>query len=356
MTAPCYFSVLTKVRVMRNTTLFLFLNLLLPFAFCSVVMAQSNDVQPLIDEITRMNRQIQALERNLYRGETNTSKLPNESALSNKGKEPSAAVSQLQVKSSQLGEQVRDLTGQFEELGHKINLVKDRLDKLVADVDYRLRALEEAVIKSAESVNKEDKRQKETSNSVENDSPVSTNETETSDQNQPGNGRLGTLTPEQRKAAQNKLKLGSSNNDQQEKNTNYKGPVLPAGSMQDRYKYARGFLIRRDYAGAEKALKAFVDTYPGNELSGNAHYWLGETFYVREDFASAARTFAEGFQRYPKNKKAPDNLLKLGMSLSALKRVEDACITLDKLIKEYPNSPSSIKQRTKTERLKLKCN
>ena len=164
------------------------------------------------------------------------------------------------------------------------------------------------------------------------------------------------MTPEQIKAAQNKLKQGGLNTDQPEKNTNFKGPMLPAGSMQDRYKYARGFLIRRDYAGAEKALKAFVDTYPGNELSGNAHYWLGETFYVREDFASAARTFAEGFQRYPKNKKAPDNLLKLGMSLAALKRVEDACITLDKLIKEYPNSPSSIQQRTKTERLKLKCN
>ena len=343
---------------MRNTTQFLFLNLLAPFAFCTVVLAQSNDVQPLIDEITRMNRQIQALERNLYRGEPNTAKSSNKPAPKIMGKEPSAAVSQLQVKSSQLDEQVRGLTGQFEELGHKIDLVKGRLDKLVADVDNRLRALEEAVVKSAETVSKEGKNQKVASNSTENDSSVSIKQTETSDESQPisNNARLGTLTPEQIKAAQNKLKQGGLNTDQPEKNTNFKGPMLPAGSMQDRYKYARGFLIRRDYAGAEKALKAFVDTYPGNELSGNAHYWLGETFYVREDFASAARTFAEGFQRYPKNKKAPDNLLKLGMSLAALKLVEEACFTLDKLIKEYPNSPSSIQQRTKTERLKLKCN
>ena len=72
MNAPCYFSALKKEKIMRNTTQFLFLNLLAPFAFCTVVLAQSNDVQPLIDEITRMNRQIQALERNLYRGEPNT--------------------------------------------------------------------------------------------------------------------------------------------------------------------------------------------------------------------------------------------------------------------------------------------
>ena len=115
------------------------------------------------------------------------------------------------------------------------------------------------------------------------------------------------------------------------------------------------FLKRRDFEGAERALKAFVEAYPGNELSGNAQYWLGETYYVRKNYGAAANVFAEGFKRYPKSNKAPDNLLKLGMSLAALERIEDACITFNKLDKEYPNAKSAIKQRYKKELIRLNC-
>ena len=58
--------------------------------------------------------------------------------------------------------------------------------------------------------------------------------------------------------------------------------------------------------------------------SGIGQATLGETYYVRGDFPNAARAFAEGFQKYPKSGKAPDNLLKLGMSLQAQGKPEQA--------------------------------
>ncbi len=76
---------------------------------------------------------------------------------------------------------------------------------------------------------------------------------------------------------------------------------------------------------------------------------------MRKDYATAARTFAEGFQRYPDSNKAPDNLLKLGLSLSALDRRDDACITLAKLETEYPQVPANIKRRADQERARLRC-
>ena len=113
--------------------------------------------------------------------------------------------------------------------------------------------------------------------------------------------------------------------------------------------------MQRDFAGAEGALRSFVSANPDHRLSGNAQYWLGETFYVREDYLTAARTFAEGYTTYPQSDKAPSNLLKLGMSLDALGRTEDACITFTRLREEYPDAAANILSRGEREHQRLGC-
>ena len=54
---------------------------------------------------------------------------------------------------------------------------------------------------------------------------------------------------------------------------------------------------------------------PNHQLAGNAQYWFAETFRIRQLYVDAASTYLEGYQKYPKSEKAPDNLLKLGVSL-----------------------------------------
>jgi tol-pal system protein YbgF len=131
--------------------------------------------------------------------------------------------------------------------------------------------------------------------------------------------------------------------------------VLPGNTPQEQYDYATGLLQRGAYAEAELALKAFVAQHPKDPLAGNAQYWLGETYYVRSDFKNAASTFAQGYQKYPKSPKAPDNLLKLGMSLGQIGQKDNACLAFKQLAKDFPNASAAIKDRASRAQQRYGC-
>ena len=131
--------------------------------------------------------------------------------------------------------------------------------------------------------------------------------------------------------------------------------ALPPGSASDQYNFAFGLIKQADYPAAEGALRSFVQQHPNDPLAGNAQYWLGETYYQRERFADAASAFAEGYKRYPKGTKAPDNLLKLGMSLARANQKQNACLAFAQLDHDFPSSGSTIKERAKDEKKKLGC-
>jgi TolA-binding protein len=65
--------------------------------------------------------------------------------------------------------------------------------------------------------------------------------------------------------------------------------------------------------------------------------------------------FAEGYEKYPKNVKAPDNLLKLGMSLGNLGQKDNACRAYSRLDRDYPQAPSEVKDRATAEKKRLGC-
>lgn len=140
-----------------------------------------------------------------------------------------------------------------------------------------------------------------------------------------------------------------------------KAPVVPEKpvdnglSTQDQYERAFGLLRQADYDNAEKAFKSFIDKNPKDKLIDNAKYWYGETLYVRGRFDEAAVAFADAYQQNPQGNKAPDSLLKLAMSLSAIDKVPDACTTLSELKNKYPNAAATVRSRADEERQKLKC-
>ncbi len=312
--------------------------------------AQSNDVRGLADTISRLERQLQTLERTVYRGAPPPAHAGSASAVT-AGDVPPAAVSQLQVTTDALEEQLRRLTGQVEQLDFQVRQMNERVDRLVADVDFRLRELEQGAGPAGTAP-------RGATQPIAPAVPRAPGEVTVS-----GNARapqvIGTLTESQLRAAGVEVSEGETAptpSDAGAPQVAAADPgALPPGTPQERYDHARQFLLRRDFAGAEAALSAFVSAHPEDALAGNAQYWLGETFYVRGDFATAARTFAEGFQRYPDSSKAPDNLLKLGMSLGQLEQSQDACITLKKLQIEYPDAPASIVQRADREIGRLRC-
>ena len=130
---------------------------------------------------------------------------------------------------------------------------------------------------------------------------------------------------------------------------------LPTDSAASMYDAAFQALREQKYDRAETAFKAFLKKYKDDALAGNAQYWLGETYYVRGNYPEAAKIFAQGYQKYPKSSKAPDNLLKLGLSLSQNGKTKEACVTLQQLGVQYTNAAAVIKQRAADERKKLQC-
>lgn len=114
-------------------------------------------------------------------------------------------------------------------------------------------------------------------------------------------------------------------------------------------------LQQGDYESAQNALQTFINTYPDHPLVSNAQYWIGESLYIRNNFQEAAKAFATGYQKYPQSPKAPDNLLKLALSLSNLGQNEEACLTFSQLKTQYPKAAPAILKKADEEGNRLKC-
>ncbi len=302
--------------------------------------AQRSDMQTLLDRLDRVQRELNTLQRQVYQGRSPpalaTRPAPSPSPAGVGARSPMAA--RLQVKLDEIEVQIRGLTGKLEELNHNNNQLRASIDKLAADVELRLSAIEKKAAAAPAGA----------AAGAPGTGVVGGARGRTRSQALPGSeppGALGTIPAGEAQGP------GST--------ALAKAPpaasVLPAGPPEEQYRFAYKLLIQTDYVDAENAFRAFVTAHPDHELAGNAHYWLGETYYVRNDFNSAARTFAEGYRKFPKSAKGPDNLLKLGLSLARLGNKQYACATFARLSKEFPKAAANIIGRAKTERKNYGC-
>ncbi len=131
--------------------------------------------------------------------------------------------------------------------------------------------------------------------------------------------------------------------------------TLNGKSPQSLYDAGYNYMLSSDYTSAEATFRAFLSNYPNNNLSGNAQYWLGEVYFVRGNYRQAANEFLKGYQTYRKSPKAPDNLLKLGMSLHRLGQNEAACQTFSELKSKYKSLPGHIDRKVGAEIGKAGC-
>lgn len=273
-----------------------------------------------------------------------------------------------EVRIQQLEGQIRELNGQLEQMSYQVRQMTDRLDKLVADVDFRLRELEGgggAAMSDLGAAGDAPAADDPTSLAPppREEPPASLSQSTGSGQPQ----TLGTMSQGQYEAQSRLLNqnadpsaaaaaAGTAGSSVGGGQTAATGPYALQGETADeQYQYAFDLLRRNNYGEAEQALRTFVDQYPEHPLAGNASYWLGETFYVRQDYSNAALTFAEGFQKYPESGKAPDSLLKLGMALAALGETADACKAFGELTTRYPKASDSVRQRVSKEQSKNGC-
>ncbi len=320
------------------------------------VQAQSQDeMRAMAQRLERLQREVNDLQRTVFRGEApDPARTPEVPATSEPG-EPMGLTREgglrLQSRLEQLEQEVRNLTSQVEETRFDMRRMSERFETFEADVDLRLSDLEQGrPVAQAQDEHAEPGR----AGAAEPEAPAiaglaaggeAVPGREPRTLGQVSEDAVAALREEQARADEEEADTAAAPGED----------VLPDAGPEEQYRHAFGLLRQTQYDEAEQALQAFLDRHEDHDLAGNAQYWLGETFYVRGNYNRAAVNFAEGFQKYPDNSKAPDNLLKLGMSLSEIERVEDACGIYAELQERYPQAPSNILQRAEREEQRLGC-
>ena len=139
-----------------------------------------------------------------------------------------------------------------------------------------------------------------------------------------------------------------SNN--QDKNLIEKEQML---SPEDQFQVAFDNIRDKKWQDAKNSFKVFIENNPDNQLSGSAHYWLGELYILEKNYREAALIFAEGFQKFPDSIKAAEMLFKLSQSLYQVEKTVEACKTMEKLIIDFPKN--KIITKTKKQIIDYNC-
>jgi tol-pal system protein YbgF len=122
-------------------------------------------------------------------------------------------------------------------------------------------------------------------------------------------------------------------------------PTRPAGALDPAasraYDAAMSLVNARHYDQALDALASFLVRWPDHPYANNAMYWRGECYYARGEYLRASEQFEGVIARFPAGSKAPDALLKLGMSHQKLGDPAKAKECFDRLAQSYPQSDAA---------------
>jgi tol-pal system protein YbgF len=128
-----------------------------------------------------------------------------------------------------------------------------------------------------------------------------------------------------------------------------------AGSPRELYDVAYAHVLRKEYERAEMSFREFLQSYPRDRLAADATFWLGESYFQRRRYREAAEQFLKISRDFPKAGKGADSLLKLGMSLNGLGARDQACATFAKVGVDYPGASNAVRQGVERERQRARC-
>jgi tol-pal system protein YbgF len=307
--------------------------LTLTFAALSALPVLAQDTQGMVDRINRLERDLNTLQAQVYRGQSGKVQSSGGSADAGVSGGGGGAYGMLDGRISSLEDQLRQVTGDLEKYQYDLNQLKAKLDRVQQDDDFRFKQLEE---KSA--------------------APAST----------PAAGVVppaaGTAAPD---ANGNRQGPGAPPGFLGQPKTGDKptspplaadAGVLPAGkSAAEQYDYAFGLLRNSDYDSATRAFQAFLQQHPQDPLAGNSAFWLGQIEFAQGHYDQAAPIFLDAYRKYPKSAKAAESLLKVGVSMGNLGKKAESCAALKRFQTEFPDAADNLKKQASAERSKQGC-
>jgi tol-pal system protein YbgF len=130
---------------------------------------------------------------------------------------------------------------------------------------------------------------------------------------------------------------------------------LPQPSPADDYDVATAALKEGRYDVAEQRFRSYLDQHPKDRLTPEAMFHLGESFFRRSRPREAAEQYLKVTVDFPRAARAPEALVKLGLSLEKLGAVEQACAAFGEVARKYPAAPSAVRVSAARESKRVQC-
>ena len=286
--------------------------------FSSYSFSNESDLT-ISQQLERLQREVSDLSKEVFSNSPNQSNGTNNDFVKN--------LSAIDLRIYDIEKDIKNLTSNLEELYFQLDDIFNKLENL------------EVVINNFQSVplnNVELNTDEVTEDSSELKSNI-LSETENT---------LGTLNISKNTNDTNEELVS----DDQEVNSNKKAEVL---SPEDQFQVAFDNIRDKKWQDAKTSFEEFIIDNPNNQLSGSAHYWLGELYILEKNYREAALIFAEGFQKFPDSIKAAEMLFKLSQSLYQVEKTTEACKTMEKLIIDFPKN--KIIPQTKKQIVEYNC-
>jgi len=129
----------------------------------------------------------------------------------------------------------------------------------------------------------------------------------------------------------------------------------PVIGPKEQYDQAVGALRAGKYEEAEKSLSTFLSKNGRSRLAPAATFNLGESYFLRGRHREAAEKYLEISTKYGDSAQAPEALLRLGQSLSAMGAKEQACASYSEINVKFPKAATRIREAAQRESKKIQC-
>ena len=299
--------------------------------FKNNILAEEEEIylKAISDQIQVITKDLKTLEKAVYQKSDVVASTTN--SIKSDGLNEDVMTKHL-LKLNEIEDQFRELTNKFEEVNFRLDKLSTRVTKIQSDNQLRFSDLENGKL----DTNNEKKVSLPGSTKPQDFGAAPGYQTS----NLPKEQSINSVETAQTVISEEPEKRES---------------LLPNKPAEEQYEFAVSFMKIGDYETAEFALKEFIDKNKDHDLAGSAQYWYGETFRIRQLYSDAATAYLDGYQNYPKSKKAPDNLLKLGITMVQLGEKDQGCKMISGIKKEYPKANKSVLQKAQYEQKKFKC-
>ncbi|WP_455365633.1 tol-pal system protein YbgF [Kaarinaea lacus] len=220
----------------------------------------------------------------------------------------------------QLQRDMQRLIGDLEIQHHQLQSMKEQQKKLYADIDQRLRKLEQGGAVTGKAA----------PSSSTSPVPIA-----------PATGLAAGSSAAPSQVAPQAAPAPASMMSEVEQNV-----------ARSAYERAFNLLKQGRYDLASQSFKAFLDTYPNASYADNAQYWLGESNYAEKKYDQALTEFKKVIDKYPNSPKRADAMLKIGYTYDELGNKKQAMETLNTIVSSYPNSTAARLAQKRMQSLK----